>query len=56
MYQPNWSGNPIVLRQAPEFDLWLSGGVSYKTGLGLTSLPLQGFLLTQPVSVNYKVY
>jgi uncharacterized protein (TIGR02099 family) len=48
------SGNPIVLRQAPEFDLWLSGGVSYKTGLGLTSLPLQGFLLTQPVSVKLQ--
>ncbi|MBK8326468.1 MAG: TIGR02099 family protein [Moraxellaceae bacterium] len=47
-------GNPIVLRQAPEFDLWLSGGVSYKTGLGLTSLPLQGFLLTQPVSVKLQ--
>jgi uncharacterized protein (TIGR02099 family) len=47
-------GNPIVLRQAPEFDLWLSGGVNYKTGLGLTSLPLQGFLLTQPVNVELQ--
>lgn len=47
-------GNPIVLRQAPEFDLWLSGGVNYKTGMGLTSLPLQGFLLTQPVNVKLQ--
>jgi uncharacterized protein YhdP len=43
-----------VLRQAPEFDLWLSGGVNYKTGMGLTSLPLQGFLLTQPVNVKLQ--
>ena len=48
------AGNPIVLEQAPEFDLWLSGGVNYKTGYGLNSLPLQGFFLSQPVKVNLQ--
>ncbi|MCP5174045.1 MAG: TIGR02099 family protein [Moraxellaceae bacterium] len=47
-------GNPIVLRQAPDFDLWLSGTVKYQTGLGLSSLPLQGYLLTQPVNVKLQ--
>ncbi len=47
-------GNPVILQQAPEFDLWLSGGISYKTGLGLSSLPLEGFLLAQPVSVKLQ--
>lgn len=47
-------GNPIILQQAPEFDLWLSGGVHYQTGQGLNSLPLQGFLLSQPVKVNLQ--
>ncbi|HNP01357.1 MAG TPA: YhdP family protein [Agitococcus sp.] len=47
-------GNPIILKQAPEFDLWLSGGVNYKTGFGLNSLPLQGFFLSQPVNVSLQ--
>lgn len=47
-------GNPIILQQTPEFDLWLSGGVHYQTGQGLNSLPLQGFLLSQPVKVNLQ--
>lgn len=47
-------GNPIVLKQAPEFDLWLNGMVNYQTGLGLSSQPLQGFLLTQPVRVKLQ--
>lgn len=45
-------GNPVILRQASEFDLWLSGVVNYQTGEGLTSQPLQGFFLGQPVSVK----
>lgn len=48
------SGNPIVLRQASEFDLWLSGNVNYQTGMGLSSAPLEGFLLGQPVSVKLQ--
>lgn len=48
------AGNPIILRQAPDFDLWLTGTVKYQTGLGLSSLPLQGFLLTQPVNVKLQ--
>ncbi|MBP8111334.1 MAG: hypothetical protein KAY00_03210, partial [Agitococcus sp.] len=47
-------GNPVILRQASEFDLWLSGVVNYKTGAGLTSQPLQGFFLGQPVSVKLQ--
>lgn len=45
-------GNPIILRQASDFDLWLSGNVNYQTGFGLTSQPLRGFFLGQPVSVK----
>lgn len=46
-------GNPVVLQAADKFDLWLSGMVRYETGKGLTSKPLAGFLLGQPVAVKF---
>ncbi len=47
-------GNPVLLRQASEFDLWLSGVVNYQTGHGLTSQAMQGFFLSQPVNVKLQ--
>ncbi|RZU44924.1 uncharacterized protein (TIGR02099 family) [Fluviicoccus keumensis] len=47
-------GNPILLKEAGPFDLWLSGQVRYETGKGLTSRPLNGFFLGQPLNVQFR--
>ncbi|PTQ87238.1 YhdP family protein [Agitococcus lubricus] len=46
------TGNPVILKQSSEFDLWLTGTVNYETGRGLTSQTIQGYFLSQPVSVK----
>lgn len=46
-------GNPVILREAAPFDLWLSGMVSYESGKGITSRPLNGFFLGQPLAVQF---
>lgn len=46
-------GNPVILKEAEPFDLWLNGMVRYETGKGLTSRPLSGFFLGQPLTVQF---
>lgn len=47
-------GNPIMLKEAGPFDLWLNGLVNYETGKGFTSQPMTGFFLGQPLSIRFS--
>lgn len=47
-------GNPVLVKDAGPFDLWLNGHVRYETGQGLTSKPMTGFFLGQPLNVRFR--
>ncbi len=47
-------GNPVVLNEARQVDLWLSGRLHYDSAHGLSSPPMQAYFLSQPVSVRFN--